>query len=85
MKAVGWASNSITELVALCNSAVRRLKLIYTYFSTSFSFSTSKPSSQPTSISTLIPPSNSSKDCEAGDADCAPSKGVKLNIVAVIR
>ena len=32
----------------------------------------------------LIPPSNSSSDCDAADADCAPNKGVKLNIVVVI-
>jgi hypothetical protein len=31
----------------------------------------------------LIPPSNSRSDCDADEADCAPSKGVKLNMVAV--
>jgi hypothetical protein len=30
-----------------------------------------------------MPPSNSSKDCDAGDADCAPRRGVKLNMAAV--
>lgn len=55
-----------------------------TYLSISLSFSTSKLSSQPTSISTFTPPSNSSSDCDAGDADCAPSRGVKLNMVVAI-
>lgn len=36
--------------------------------------------SHPTSIRILVPPSNSSSDCTAGDSDCAPSKGVKVNI-----
>jgi len=30
----------------------------------------------------LTPPSSSSKDCDAAELDCAPSKGVKLNIEA---
>jgi hypothetical protein len=56
-----------------------------TYFSISFSFSTSKVSSQPTSTSTLMPPSNSSNDCDAGDADCAPKSGVKVNMLSSVR
>ena len=52
-----------------------------TYFSSSLSFSTSKVSSQPTSIKTLTPPSSSSNDCEADDSDCAPSREVNVNMV----
>jgi hypothetical protein len=40
----------------------------------------SKLSSQPTSTKTLMPPSNSSNEDDAGDSDCAPSSAVKLNI-----
>jgi hypothetical protein len=54
-----------------------------TYLSISFSFSTSKLSSQPTSIRIWIPPSNSNSDCDAGDDDWAPRRGVKLNMVVV--
>jgi hypothetical protein len=54
-----------------------------TYFSISFSFATSKLSSQPTSMRILMPPSNSSSDCDAAEADCAPSKGVKLNMATM--
>lgn len=39
------------------------------YLSSAFNFDAVKCSSHPTSISTLTPPSNSSKDCEAGDED----------------
>ena len=49
-----------------------------------FSFSssaTSKSSLQPTSIRTFMPPSNSSRDCEASELECDPSNGVKLNIL----
>ena len=34
-------------------------------------------------MSTLTPPSSSSNDCEADESDCAPSRGVKLNMLAV--
>ena len=54
-----------------------------TYLSNAFSFCISNPSSQPTSTNTLTPPSSSSKDCEAGEDDCAPRRGVKLNMSAV--
>ena len=40
-----------------------------TYLSKLLSCSTLKSSSQPTSIKTLIPPSNSRRDCEAGEVD----------------
>lgn len=29
-----------------------------------------------------MPPSSSSSDCDAGEVDCAPSRGVKLNMAA---
>lgn len=54
-----------------------------TYLSISFSFSTLKSSSQPTSIKICMPPSNSSNDCDAGEELCAPRRGVKLNMGAV--
>lgn len=50
------------------------------YFSSSFSFSTSKVSSQPMSIRTLTPPSSSSSDCDATESDRAPWRGQKLNM-----
>lgn len=54
------------------------------HLSSSLSFSTSKVSSQPTSTRILMPPSSSRSDCDAGDVDCAPSRDVKLNIVAAL-
>jgi hypothetical protein len=63
--------------------APRRTCSLCTYLSISFSFVTSKLSSQPASMRILMPPSNSSSDCDAEEVDWAPSKGVKLNIVAV--
>jgi len=53
------------------------------YFSSSRSFSTSKVSSHPTSISTLTPPSSSSSDCDAVDSERAPWSGQKLNMSAI--
>lgn len=40
----------------------------------------SKDSSQPIPISILTPPSSSNIDCDAGDDDCAPSRGVNVNM-----
>ena len=42
------------------------------YFSSSCSFTTSKDSSQPTSIRIFTPPSSSSIDCDAADSERAP-------------
>lgn len=52
------------------------------YLSSSLSFSASKVSSQPASMRILMPPSSSSRDCDAAEADCAPRRGVKLNMAA---
>lgn len=52
------------------------------YLSSSLSFPTSKLSSHPASMRILMPPSNSSNDCDAVDSDWAPNNGVKLNIAA---
>lgn len=54
-----------------------------TYLSISLSCSTLKSSAQPTSMRICMPPSNSSSDCDAGEALCAPRRGVKLNMAAV--
>ena len=54
-----------------------------TYLSISFSISTLNCSSHPTSMRICIPPSNSRRDCDAGEELCAPRRGVKLNILAV--
>ena len=54
------------------------------YLSSAFNLETEKCSSQPTSTSTLTPPSSSSKDCEAGDGDWAPNNGVKLNMLPAV-
>lgn len=64
----------------LAHHTYRKLTI---YFLISFSFSALKLLSQPTSTSTLMPPSNSSSNCDAGDADYAPSSGVKVNMVLV--
>jgi hypothetical protein len=58
-----------------------RAHVLWTYLSMSFSFVTSKLSSHPASMRILTPPSNSRSDCDAAEADCAPSKGVKLNMI----
>ena len=52
-----------------------------TYLFSLSSSAPSKPSLQPTSIKTFIPPSNSKRDCEASELECDPSNGVKLNIL----
>lgn len=52
------------------------------YLSSSLSFSALKPSSQPTSTRILMPPSSSSRDWDAAEVDCAPRRGVKLNMAA---
>ncbi len=57
---------------------------IRAYFSSSAKSRVSKDSSQPTSTRILIPPSSSRIDCEAlEDDDCAPSRGVKVNISVI--
>ena len=66
---------AVQELVGAISSGQSNL-------SSSFRFSTSNFSSQPTSTSILMPPSSSRRDCDAGDAESAPSSGVKLNIGA---
>lgn len=53
--------------------------------SSSASIPTSNVSSQPTSIKILIPLSSSSNDWQAGESDCAPSSGVKWNMVELVR
>lgn len=45
------------------------------------SFEAANEESQPTSMRILTPPSSSSSEEEAGEADCAPSRGVKVNMV----
>ena len=57
---------------------------IRAYFSSSAKSRVSKDSSQPTSTRILIPPSSSRIDCEAFEEDdCAPSRGVKVNIAVI--
>lgn len=57
---------------------------IRAYFSSSAKSRVSKDSSQPTSTRILIPPSSSRIDCEAlEDGDCAPSRGVNVNIAVI--
>lgn len=46
------------------------------------SFDVAKVESQPTSMRILTPPSSSSREEEAGEADCAPSRGVKVNMLS---
>ena len=53
----------------------------FTYFSSSLSFWGSKVSSQPTSTSTLMPPSSSRMDWTAVDSDRAPCRDVKVNML----
>lgn len=54
------------------------------HFSNSAKSRVSNVSSQPTSTRILIPPSSSRIDCDAfEEEDCAPSNGVKVNILAV--
>lgn len=53
----------------------------FTHFSSSSSLDTSKDSSQPTSISTLTPPSSSSSDCDAVESDRAPCSGQNVNMI----
>lgn len=74
--------HSIQTVVSFHRMGQSRAHEISTYLSNAFSFCTSNPSSQPTSINTLTPPSSSSRDCEAGEDDCAPRRGVKLNMSA---
>jgi hypothetical protein len=50
------------------------------HFSSSSSIEGSKLSSQPISTRILMPPSSSSNDCDAGEADCAPRSDVNSNI-----
>ena len=40
--------------------------------------------SHPTSMRILTPPSSSRRDEDAGEVDCAPSKGTNWNIVIVV-
>lgn len=77
--------HSVQSVVSfrLMNGAHARPLGTSTYLSNAFSICTSNRSSQPTSTNTLTPPSSSSKDCEAEEEDCAPSRGVKLNMAAV--
>lgn len=63
---------------------INRQRLLATHFSNSAKSRVSKVSSQPTSTRILMPPSSSSIDCEAFDGDdCAPRRGVKLNMLGV--
>src|SRR5450756_128053 len=81
----GWKVSSLmfvyNALPIMSSSHRNHQKGDVTYFSSSFSFATSNVSSQPTSISTLTPPSSSKSDCDALDSDCAPCNGVKVNIL----
>lgn len=57
-----------------------------THFSSSAKADESKELSHPTSTNTLTPPSNSNNDCCALEVvNCAPSNGVKVNMVATIQ
>jgi len=55
-----------------------------TCWATLSSFAVAKSLDQPTSMRILTPPSSSRRDEDAGEADCAPSNGVKENIVVVV-
>lgn len=49
------------------------------------SLEAAKEESQPTSMRILTPPSSSRREDEAGEAVCAPSRGVKVNMVELFR
>lgn len=73
-------------VIAIDNSRHQPSGQRCSYFSNSLSAEVSKLSSQPTSIRTLTPPSSSKIDCEALEWEyCAPSSGVKVNILAEIK
>jgi hypothetical protein len=73
-----------THLQLLMSWRIRRethsMPVRPTYLSSSFRYSSLKLSSQPTSIRILVPPSSSSKDCDAEELDWAPRSDVKLNM-----
>lgn len=61
---------------------VNRQGTLATHFSNSARSRVSKVLSQPTSTRIFIPPSSSNIDCEAFEGDdCAPRRGVKVNML----
>lgn len=68
--------------IALVQARLLPLEQSYAHFSSSASSKTSNVSSHPTSTRILIPPSSSRIDCDAlEDENCAPRRGVKVNIL----